>query len=182
MNAPARKTEDRPGPLPPPKPMQTYAHRRFVLPDLNDKGEWIVKRLRNPEEDMPKRYAHSQDREIFNFLRSVIDSPEFLFVRTDHAFILAQLMREPLMHNPVAKEWFVLCLKMDDINKPEEEKAQINPQDEAAYLYSVMFEWAKHSSAEELRIENYTDVPRDMVKARLGKLFAREMIYSKLNG
>jgi hypothetical protein len=140
---------------------QTYMERSFQLPDLNEKGDWLVARL--------KERFQSSDGELVNWLRSVIvqGSNEFLFVRTDHAFALAQSVREPMMSGCVVSEQFVLSEK--------------GFEDEGAYLYSVLYQWAKNLGACEMRIENLTNIPRDDIKARIGGLWAREQVYSKMD-
>jgi hypothetical protein len=143
------------------EPLEIFAERRFHLPDLNEKGIWLVNEL--------KERFKSTDGELVNWLRAVIvGSPnEFLFVRTDHAVALAQVYREPLSSRCVVQEQFVL---VDDDQF----------MDQGAYLYSVVYQWAKMLNAYELRIENLTNVPRQMIKARIGELFERPLTLAKL--
>lgn len=144
------------------EPLEAFPERRFHLPDLNEKGIWLISELK-------VRFKASTDGELVNWLRAVIvgSTNEFLFVRTDHAVALAQVMREPLSSRPVVQEQFVL---VDDDKFMEE----------GAYLYSVLHQWAKNLNAYELRIENLTNVPRNMIKARLGELFDRPLTLAKL--
>jgi len=160
MPATAMKQHDPGAPPNPPLP-KVYTERRFHLPDLNEKGQWLIGRLQ-------ERYPSSEG-ELVNWLRGliVVGSNDYLFVRTDHAFMLAQVTKEPLVKLPIVVEQFVLC--------------ENDHEDEGAYLYTVMAQWARGMGACELRIETQTDVHRDAIKGRIGKLWQRDQIFSKLD-
>ncbi len=145
-------------------PLTEYASRGFNLPDLNEKGQWIVDRLK-------PRYPHASEGEVVNWLRSITTSGsnDFMFVRTEHAFALAQVTREVMSARPIVIEHFVLV---------EGENV-----DEGGYLYGVIAQWARGLGAYELRVEKISDadVPVDSIKARIGRLFQRDQTFHKLD-
>lgn len=143
------------------EPLPQYTERRFQLPDLNQKGIWLVNALK-------ERY-NSNEGELVNWLRSTVVTPgnEFLFIRTDHAVALAQCLREPLSSRPVVKEQFVLV---------DDEKFM----EEGGYLYACIKRWAENLHAYQCQVEVYTNVPRAMIKERLGDLYELPVVYCKL--
>ena len=148
--------------------------RRFGLPDLNDCAGWLVPRL-------SRAWPHLQNQTIFGWFRGIIDSSEYLFIRTDHAVCLAQQWRDRLSPMPIVKEHFTLPKSPEYI-------------DEAAFLYTEIKQWAFRIGAYEVHLQQYydekenpdealrrmTDCPRDMVKPAFGRLFLREILVAKI--
>lgn len=154
IEKPAEKSEET-------KPA-TYEHRRVFLPDIQRVGPWLLKRLM-------ETYPEYTELQLLTWLRGCTTSDIFLFVQTEHAVALAQIMREALCIKPTVKEIFVLCDGHD------------GDEQEGAYLYSVMKDWARGLGADELWIEECTDVPREMIRARIGKLFSRDTMFVPLD-
>jgi hypothetical protein len=136
-----------------------YDVRRFGVADVRKRGQWIVDRLKD-------RYAGAKDGELLSWITNAAQSNIFWFMQTDQAVACAQIVREAISPHPKVMELFVLC-------EPEGE-------DQAAFLYAEMLTWAKQIGADELRVENFTDVPRDLIKERVGKLLLRDEIYVKI--
>jgi hypothetical protein len=73
-----------------------------------------------------------------------------------------------LSAKPRVKELFVLCTSEDDL-------------EQGAYLYSVLRDWAAAIGSSEMIVETFSDVPRDMIKARVGGgMFKRDQVFVKL--
>jgi hypothetical protein len=139
----------------------SFVHRRFYLPDLQTKGTWLLERLK-------EFYKSSTEPELMSWLRGVMSSDQFMFIHTSHAIALAQITREALSAKPRVKELFVLC---------DNEQCW----DEGAYLYSVLKDWAVAIGSSEMIVETFSDVPRDMIKARVGGgMFKRDQVFVKL--
>lgn len=136
--------------------------RAFCLPDLNDKGQWMVNCLRD-------RLPGQQDPQIFNWLRSVIDAQDYHFVRTEHAVALSELKRERMMSMPQVIDHFVLIEEGEDISEGEA-------------LYDDMKRWAFSLGVAEIVINSAKDshVGRDIIEGRLGKLHKREVLFLKV--
>lgn len=150
MTATAKKTEK--------TEPSAYEHHRVFLPDLQKIGPWLLPRVM-------ENYPDHTEGEIMTWLRGCCMSDIFLFVYTDHAVLLAQVQREALCRHPTVKEIFAFCDGKD------------GDVDEAAYLYSVMYQWAKGIGADEIQLENCTDVPRELIRSRLGKLYTNDAMY-----
>lgn len=156
------------------EPVTGYVARRFGLPDLNDCAGWLVPRL-------SKSWPQLQQITIFGWFRGIIDSPEYLFVRTDNAVSLSQRINERLSPNPIVKEHFTFPKNQSHL-------------DEAAFLYTEIKQWAFRLGASEVLLQHYydekefpeeaakrmTDCPKDMVRPAFGKLFAREILFAKI--
>lgn len=148
MNVAAKKQEPE---IPAVKIPEHFNSRRFYLPDISDKGLWLVERLR-------ARYPHLQDNNIVGWLRGAIDSNEYLFIRTEHAFAMAQMMRETLSPHPIVFERFML----HEEGTTKEETALYLA--EAKYLYGEMMKWAANVGAREVVVEQWTDVKTEDIK------------------
>lgn len=146
------------------KELLSYPARRFGIVDLGEKAVWLGDRLR-------LRYPHLGDnRMIVGWLRGMIDSNECLFIRNPHAVCLAQVVKETLSPQPTVVERFVLA----------EDPANELHVDHAASLYDDMLLWAESVKAKEMVVEKFTDVPRPIIKERIGRLTAREEMVVKL--
>ncbi len=120
---------------------------RFGLPDLEDMGAWLVERLKG-------RWGAVSDKNIAAFLRGVMESNEFLFVRTKNAVALAQAAHKPLEAVPFVEEIFVLVR-----NDAFEEGAQ---------LYGAIRNWGESHGASRIEVGNMSDVEPEDVAAQFG--------------
>jgi len=136
---------NRPPPISPPD----VNVRRFGLADMEPMGMWLFERL-------VKHFPHLTDRIFSGWVRSLMNSNDMLFLRTNDAVCLAQLSRWPLDPVPYLEEVFVLCRN--------------DALEEGAALYSAMYSWAKGAGATEMVVDRFSDVPRDMIVKAIGKV------------
>jgi len=143
--------------------LELPAVRRFELADLTRHGAWLVPKLVTALEMPEQRLA--------SWLRSLIDSSDFLFLAQEHSVALAELERaNGLAGKPIVRERFVLA---EDIENPEHVK-------EAAGFYDEFKRWAKNLGAEIIVVEETTNVPHDMIKERLGKIYTRQQQFARV--
>lgn len=138
--------------------------RRFNTADLSKHGKWILPR-------MLQTYKHMNDRAAATFLQNICFNNEWLFLYSETAVALAQVMTaHTLDAKPVVYERFVWVENKED---PEQIK-------QAAAFYHEFFKWAKSQSAEVIIVEENTDVPHDMIKATLGRIFQRQQQFARV--
>jgi hypothetical protein len=145
------------------EPERTITSRRFVLPDWTDTRNWLLPRLK-------VKWPHLQDNQVDGWIRSIIDSPEFMFIRTGNAVACAQMVRDTLSPVPEAVEKFVLA-------KDREEAEHIR---ECLYLYGDLIRWAQNIGARDMTVEQFTDVPHPVIAQRLGRVFTRETVFVRV--
>lgn len=133
--------------------------RAVNLPDLNDKGMWLVTELR-------KRFPGQQDFHIMNWLRTIINTTDYHFVRTNGAFALSEVKRERMMSYPFVIDHFVLLQEGVDVSEGEA-------------LYDDMKRWAFAIGAIEIVI-NPGHVSKDQIEARIGKVKTREVRFVRV--
>ena len=137
--------------------------RRFDLADLSRHGKWLVPRLVQALE-LP-------EARLGGWLRSLIDSREFLFLTQDHSCGCAEVqLVNGLADKPVVRERFVF---VEDINNKDHVT-------EAAAFYDEFLKWAKSLGADTLLVEELTDVPDSMIKDKLGRIFIREQRFARV--
>lgn len=142
------------------QPPKAVEIRRFQLPDLSRHGSWIVKRLLQV-------YPHKTKDQLEGWLRGIIHHNEFLFLYMDHGVALGTFMREdPLAACPHFQELFVL--------------AEEGHQEEAAVFYDEFLRWSKGLGIEVMCVEVLSDVPHDTIKARIGRIFTRQIQFARL--
>lgn len=128
-------------------PVEPVNVRRFSLGDLEDKGIWLLARLR-------ERYPHISEHMFAGWLRGEMLSNESYFVCSPRAVAMAQILREPLEPQPYVKEVFVLAMD--------------GGEDEAAQMYGEIKRWAQHSGAERIYVGRFTDVPVSRMQSIFG--------------
>lgn len=134
--------------------------RRFEIADLNRHGGWIMERLQKVRPSLSAIQLNA-------WLKGVIYSNEFLFLYQEHGCALAQTVREETLENkPVIRERFVFA---------EEGHAE-----SAAEFYSEFLQWAKNQGVTTIIVEEMTDVPHDLIKEKLGRLFERKQVFARL--
>jgi hypothetical protein len=139
---------------------QAPAVRRFDIADLQKHGGWIMKRLQ-------KARPHLSDPYIMSWLRGIIYNNEFKFLYQEHGVALAQVvMEETLERKPVVRERFVFV----------EEGFEAA----GAEFYTEFLRWAKDQQIGTLIVEEMTDVPHELIKEKLGRLFERKQIFARL--
>ena len=101
------------------------------------------------------------------WLKSLIYSNEYLFLYQEHGCACAQTVKEETLDGkPIVRERFVF--------------AEEGHTAEAASFYSEFLQWAKNQGVTTILVEEMTDVPHDMIKERLGRLFERKQIFARL--
>ena len=146
---------------PPAREVQTV--NRFGTPDLNDKGIWMTRRIR-------EKYGHLQDRFIVGWLGGLTAKNECCFIHTKNSVALAEKITEGLNPMPSVKVWFVLT-------KDPKDKDQV---EDAACLYDQMKTWAKGLGAERIIVCEDSDVPKAIIEARLGRLFDTKISHARV--
>lgn len=138
--------------------------RRFSPSDLNDKAGWIMQRLQ-------LRYLNKSEGVLANWLRIMVNRNDCLFVRTDHAIALAEVVALDLMDDhPVVYERFVFC----------ENRQNINHIEEAIVFYEEFKRWAKSMSIEKVIVNQFTDVPRERIKEVFRRLHTEELSFARV--
>lgn len=121
--------------------------RRFCQPDLSEMGVWLISRLKQKFEGM-------SDQAALGWLRGIMVSSEYNFVRNEGAVLLAQVLRAGIDPQPQVREIFCLC--QDGFLKDGQD------------LYRHLARWAKNVGAEEIAVLNFSDVPKPMIEEAMG--------------
>ena len=170
-----------------------HPSRRVARYDLNEMAAYLCKRMK-------EHWPHLQDRQILGYLQGCSDGPssnEYLFIRTERSFLLAQSHQEFLEPYPWVKEIFCFAY-YDDARFPAEGDTVEQYQKEvkasailqAASLYEDLIRWAQKIAANEIIIDKYSDVPvkdeknpanMSTIKGRMGRLFKSEEIFARLD-
>ena len=133
---------------------------RVAMPDLDFWGPWLLHRLRH-------RFSHLNDRMFAGWVRSCMESNEFLFVRSAHAIGLAQIIRSPLQPVADVLEVFVL-IRDGDVA-------------EGVALYDEFRRWTLNMGARDLIVDQFSDVPKEVIQANLGRLYSRVLPFVRIN-
>lgn len=137
---------------------------RFYIADLTAKGQWILERLL-------KAYPNQNSRSIIGWLNGILDNNEFLCLAMPHAVCIAERVPiDRLAGKLQVREVLVWCQNPAD----EVQKAQ------AADFYPRMAQWARTQTLERLVVCERSDVPRELVEAKLGKLTERKVIFARV--
>jgi len=154
MNAPALKIVE----------MAAPTIRKFDTADLSLHGKWIVPR-------MMQAYPHMNERGVASFLQTINYNNEYLLLFADTGVALAQVMSaHTLDAKPVVYERFVWV-------QDREDKEQVK---QAAAFYVEFSRWAKRLGVEVIIVEESSDVPHDMVKEKLGRIFTRQQQFARV--
>ena len=136
---------------------------RFELADLPRHGGWLIPRLVAALELPEQRLA--------GWLRSLIESNEHLFLVQENSVALAEMQRaNGLADKPLVRERFVL---IEDIEDEDQQK-------EAAAFYDEFRRWGKNLGAEIILVQELTNVPADMIKEKLGRIFSRQQQFARV--
>lgn len=138
--------------------------RRFNSADLSRHGKWILPR-------MLQTFKHFNERGAASFLMNIEFNNEYLMLYHEHGVALAQVMSaHALDAKPVVYERFVWV-------ENKEDKEQVK---HAANFYVEFQRWAKAQSVEVIIVEENTDVPHDMIKEKLGRIFTRQQQFARV--
>jgi hypothetical protein len=141
------------------------AVRRFELADLSQHGRWLVPRL-------IKAYPHLNEHTAASFLKNLLYNSEFHFCYQPHSAGLAQVERvHALTARPIIREKFVWV---------EDPKSQAQLE-EAVCIYDDFHVWAKHHGADVIIVEEASDVPHEMIRAKFDKrVFTRQQQFVRV--
>ncbi len=136
------------------EPIIRSSLRRFALPDLDTHGAWLLPRLESS-------FPHLNQRFLLGWIRNLLYDNANLFLYQDHSVALFQLINiYSLAPKPEIIERFVF--------------AQEGYAKEAAEFYAEVARWAKPQGIEKVWVEELSDVPHEMIKEKLGRVFTRE--------
>ena len=144
--------------------MLAPAIRRFNSADLSTHGKWILPR-------MLQAFKHMNERGAASFLQNIDYNNQYLMLYHEHGVALAQVMSaHALDASPIIYERFVWVENKDD-------KEQVKA---AAEFYVEFHRWAKNQNIEVIIVEENTDIPHEMIKEKLGRIFTRQQQFAKL--
>jgi hypothetical protein len=132
-----------------PLPDQPQTVHRAQQLDIDDKAHWLMPRLR-------EAYPGYTDNAIVNFLRNCIPSPDWFFIASDNAVLLAQVVTPPMRKMRVDEEF---CIVRHEDN-----------WEEGAQLYRDLKTWASHIGASKICVDSFSDIGRDLIARRIGKV------------
>jgi len=137
--------------------------RKFDTADLSKHGGWIIPR-------MMKSFPHLNERGAATFLQNINYNNEYLFLYSETGVAVAQVMSaHSLDMSPIVYERFVWV-------EDRENQGQIKV---AAEFYTEFYRWAKTLGATVIIVEENTDVPHDMIKEKLGRIFTRQQQFAR---
>ena len=165
--------------------------RRVMRHDLIDKGPWLVKRI-------GEVWPHLDQRQIMTKLISCCDQNEYLFVRTENAFLLARMVWGFFEMRPDVQEIFCLAETTNDKHKEGSDAWVYQDQrnkraiHQAALLYEDLLRFAQTQGAKEIMIDKYSDVPLpdkeeqvgpDTIRARIPRrMFEGRELFFRVDG
>lgn len=138
--------------------------RRFDLPDLDRHGAWFLPRFL-------KEFPHVNERSAIGFIKSVLYSNEFLFLFQEKAVALFQAVGSGgLEAEGIIWERFVWLQDPTDTGQ----------QQAAAQFYVHALKWAKQKGIDVVHVECSSDVPRETMKAAVGRVFETSQAYLRV--
>lgn len=138
--------------------------RGYQLPDFDRHAKWLLPRLL-------EAYPHLDRRSAINFLKGLLSSNEYHILYLPHGIAVAQLVfGHTLAPKPVVQERFVWVENREDKNQIEQ----------AVGFYDAFKQWAKSLRCETIIVEEMSDVPHEMIKAKLGRIFSRQQQFARL--
>ena len=138
--------------------------RHLDTADLSTHGKWLLPRLM-------QTYPHLGERAAASFLQTVLYHNEYQILYQDHSVALVQVMAaHSLTAQPVVYERLVWV-------EDKENKEWVK---QAADFYVEIRRWAKGLGAEAIIVEENTDVPHEMIKEKLGRIFQRPQQFARL--
>jgi hypothetical protein len=138
--------------------------RRFELADLSKHGPWLMKRFAIAFPEVP-------ERTVAGYLRGLLEQAEYMFLYQDHAVALAQLVNLPgFTVRRAVQERFVWV----------EDKTDKDQLENAADMYTHMKEFAKRREAVTMFVCENTDVPKNLIENRLGRLFDAKITHARV--
>lgn len=145
-------------------PLLNTASRRFDVPDLDRHGLWLIPRLK-------QQYPHLNERGLLSWIRNIVFVNDWHFICQGTAVALAQCVSAHTLNpKPIIQEHFVWV-------QDRENKEQLAA---AACFYEDFARWAKHHGADVLTVGENSDVPPELIKEKLGRLFIRQQQFARV--
>jgi hypothetical protein len=145
-------------------PRTEAAVRRFELADFALHGRWLLPRLR-------RTYQHLDDRAAASWLRGILYNNEWLFLCQPHGVSLSQVLRsEALNPKPLVRERFTW------VESPE----IVEQVRDAQWFYAEMHRWARSLGADPIILDEGSDVPAELIRERLGRVFERKQMFARV--
>jgi hypothetical protein len=142
-----------------PAPIRTERIRRFSEADLSMHGQWILRRLQQV-------HPTNSERSLVGWLRNLNFDNASLFLATDNGVALFQVTSWfTLAAKPVVIERFVFAME--------------GYTAEAAEFYTEAVKWTKIQSIETLIVKELSDVPKNLIKEKVGDLYTRQQFFAK---
>lgn len=140
------------------------AIRKFDTADLTTHGEWLLAR-------MIKVFPHLNERAAATLLQTINYNNEYCFLFQKDSVALAQVMTaHALSATPIVQERFVWC-------RDPEDKEQ---QKQASEFYEQFRRWAKLQGIDTMLVAENSDVPHEMIKEKLGRIFTRQQQFARI--
>ena len=134
--------------------------RRFGTADLDKHGGWIMRR-------MVQVFPNQTERGLAGWLRETVNSNSSLFLYQEHGVALFQVLS---VHSLEAKPWvwerFVF--------------AEEGYVPEGAEFYHHAKVWCEAMGINTMIVEQMTDIPHDLIREKLGRLYQRTQVFAKL--
>lgn len=141
-----------------------YPVRRFEIADLSEHGPWIMARFKS-------KFPEYSDREVAGYLSRLVYDNEHMFLYQPDAVGLAQIVHAPAIRMvKLVQERFVWI--KDRTNKDQQEAA--------ADIYLKFHSWAKGQEAKRLIVCEDSDVPKNLIEARLGRLLDSKITHARV--
>ena len=138
--------------------------RRFELADLSKHGPWLMKRFL-------AKFPEMGEKQIAGYLNGMITNNEHIFLYQDHAVALAQVVfSQGVKPVRVIQERFVWV-------EDREDKQQTL---DAADFYDHFKLEARRRDAERIVVCEDTDVSKNLIEQRLGRVFDTKLSYARM--
>jgi hypothetical protein len=138
--------------------------RRFYPADLSAHGPWILKRLM-------QMFPEADEHWLAGWLRGTIFDNAHLFLYQEDAVCLAQVITLPSIKPVKAVQERFVWVK---------DKSNEDQLEAAADFYEDMALWARGLRIERLFVCENTDVPKEEITKRIGRIFDTKVCHVRL--
>ena len=116
---------------------------------------------------LAQAYPDQNTRSLLGWIRGLLYDNANLFLYQDNGVALFQTVGIfSLAHKPVVIERFVFC--------------QEGHVKEGAEFYTKAAQWAKSQGIEQVFVEELSDIPHDLIKEKIGRLFTRQQVFARV--
>lgn len=136
--------------------------RKFQSADLMP-HRWIIDRLL-------KAYPHLTQGALVGWISGLIFNNAYLFLYQENAVALAQVTNPTLGPRIVVVERFVWARDPKNLDHVKQ----------AADFYECFQRWARGMDAVEIEVGILTDVPREAITEKLGRIFEQKRLIARV--